>query len=421
MPGGVGRTRSRERVSTLKGKNLVEYNGSIISQTTPTINLWEFGFIEDENHDMALMSIPGHRLNVGGPLRSFQTHVNIPIASQHVGSGAPWRGQSYNYAGPVIAWPEKVPTAWVAQSSWNEMSAGIDSNLTRIGLGATAISRCKPASPSASFAVFLAELIRDGVPSLLSRFMVEKEANFFRNLSGDYLNVEFGWKPFVSDLRATAKSLAQQADILDDLRRNSGKAMRREYEFPSEMSSSTIISDNHYPWPTLTLNHLRQAGRTVRQFDTKKTWFAGEFRYYYPPVTASVIARMRGWARQILGVDLTPATLWGMTPWTWLADWVANIGDVLANISAISDDNLTMRYGYLMQEATREYRYTHFGLTTNYGFIPPTITGSYRITAKTRIGASPYGFGLDWDTLSPRQLAILAAIGITQGSVRVSR
>jgi hypothetical protein len=160
---------------------------------------------------------------------------------------------------------------------------------------------------------------------------------------------------------------------------------------------------------------IQQAGgRTITQYDTKKTWFAGEFRYHYPPVTASVIARMRGWSRQILGVDITPGTLWDMTPWTWLLDWFANIGDILSNISAISQDNLAMRYGYLMQEATRKLVHTHYGVTTPYGSIPPTFSGTAIYTGKTRMGASPYGFGLKWTELSPRQLAILTAIGITR-------
>jgi len=96
---------------------------------------------------------------------------------------------------------------------------------------------------------------------------------------------------------------------------------------------------------------------------------------------------------------------------------MTNIGDVTANVSAISEDNLTMRYGYLMQEATRTYELTHHGLylyPVHRGSITSTLTGRVTYSHKTRIGASPYGFGVTWDGLTARQLAILAAIGITR-------
>jgi hypothetical protein len=264
--------------------------------------------------------------------------------------------------------------------------------------------------------VFLGELIREGIPSLLSNFKVKGEVDFFRSLGSNYLNVEFGWKPLVSDLKKTARALQKQAQILEDLQRNSGRAMRRQYTFPETSTTTLMYQDTStYPWPGLTLYHWNQAGNfSVTKTDTKKTWFSGEFRYRYPPVTASLAAQLRAKARAILGADLTPETLWNLAPWSWLADWFANIGDVLANISAISEDDLTMRYGYLMQEARREYKHVHTGMTTPYGKLPSTISGSSIFHVKSRIGASPYGFGLTWDSLSPRQLAILAAIGITR-------
>jgi hypothetical protein len=170
------------------------------------------------------------------------------------------------------------------------------------------------------------------------------------------------------------------------------------------------------PWPNLGLTNWTQAGRTVTQHDTKKTWFSGEFIYRFPAVDASPVRKLRANARQLLGFDLSPETLWNAAPWTWLTDWVANTGDVLANVSAISEDDLVMRYGYLMQEATRRYVHVHRGVRPNYAamVIPSTITGETSYTVKSRIGASPYGFGLTFTNFSGRQLAILAALGITR-------
>jgi len=190
--------------------------------------------------------------------------------------------------------------------------------------------------------------------------------------------------------------------------------MRRQYSFPSSSSSTVLSTANVLPWPVLTITHWNQASRVVTQTDTKKTWFSGEFVYRYPPVDALLVRRMRAYARSILGVSLSPDTLWNITPWTWLADWFGNAGDILANVSAISEDDLVMRYGYLMQEVKREISHVHNGVVPTWGTVPRTISGTTTYVVKSRIGASPYGFGMTWDDLSPRQFAILAALGITR-------
>jgi hypothetical protein len=74
-----------------------------------------------------------------------------------------------------------------------------------------------------------------------------------------------------------------------------------------------------------------------------------------------------------------------------------------------------MRRGYIMCSTREKHTYTHPGINiVNYG---PTgaLVESFQTTSKMRLRASPYGFGLTFDGFSPRQLAILAALGITQG------
>jgi len=57
--------------------------------------------------------------------------------------------------------------------------------------------------------------------------------------------------------------------------------------------------------------------------------------------------------------------------------------------------------------------YTRVGLTAfPGGTVPPSLTVYLTTKSKTRTKATPYGFGVDWATLSPSRLAILAALGI---------
>jgi len=71
-----------------------------------------------------------------------------------------------------------------------------------------------------------------------------------------------------------------------------------------------------------------------------------------------------------------------------------------------------MKYGYIMEEKTitDTYSMPDTGLIV-HGPPPPTTVVT---TVKRRKEANPFGFGVSWDGLSPSQLAISAALGITR-------
>lgn len=293
----------------------------------------------------------------------------------------------------------------------------------RIVLGGSAISRAAPARPEAGLTVSLIELVRDGVPSILSQTAklrhdprsLEANASAFRGMGKDYLNLEFGWKPFVADIRAMAQAVVNQERILADLTRNSGRRVRRRYEF-APVTTSTEDYDSFKPWPLQGSNLLVQASHRRSTSTTRRTWFAGEFIYRVPKLDG--IGGVGAKARHLLGLDLTPSTLWNAAPWTWLADWQSNAGDVLANISAMSADDLVMRYGYLMQASEYKVTSTHSGLSPAGGVsgsLPSTLSSTVTYSWKTRIRASPFGFGLTTEDFTPRQWAVLAALGISRG------
>jgi hypothetical protein len=90
------------------------------------------------------------------------------------------------------------------------------------------------------------------------------------------------------------------------------------------------------------------------------------------------------------------------------------VGQVIHNLTAFSKDGLVMRYGYLMYRKTAEITHEHSGVGFKSGATGP-ITTTFGTTLKRRVKAHPYGFGLTDESLTARQLAILAALGITHG------
>jgi len=245
-----------------------------------------------------------------------------------------------------------------------------------------------------------------------------------RAIGSEYLNYEFGWKPLVNDLKKISSSIVHSDDIMRQHERNSGKMVRRRYEFPeSKTSVVSTARSGVSPWTnpsgsTLMNNALTNKGTVYRTHEvTKRQWFSGAFSYYVPPVDGSLrtdIARAVIQAKKTIGLSLTPDVLWNLAPWSWAVDWFSNTSDVLKNWTNWAIDNQVLMYGYMMETTISKYTYTFVGPTgfKSSDVRPPDVT--LVIETKKRLKATPYGFGLQWDDMSSRQKAIVAALGLTK-------
>jgi hypothetical protein len=147
------------------------------------------------------------------------------------------------------------------------------------------------------------------------------------------------------------------------------------------------------------------------QTSVRKKWFETDYIYYLPTggSIGAKFQRYGSYARKVLGIRLTPEVLWNLSPWSWAADWFGNVGEVLHNVSAIGTDGLVMRNAYIMCHT----RTVSEWWTPDSGF-----SSSMRRTriqeSKIRIPGSPYGFGVTYSSLSSKQVAILAALGLSK-------
>lgn len=290
--------------------------------------------------------------------------------------------------------------------------------------GTTAIARCLPTNPVAGLANFLGELKRDGLPSAPGASMQSafKERTLRKNVGHEYLNYEFALKPFYSDLRDFANVVKDHNKILKQYERDSGKGIRRRYQFPWTQTTTRSTLSNVLPGASGAAD-MFTPGTLETIVDTRvDRWFSGEFTYYLKLMDDmwAKMDRFESEANKLLGTRLSPELVWNLTPWSWAADWFTNAGDVFHNVSAFQADGLVMRYGYIMETTTVTTT------TTLSGFgLKPGVTGdtspitTVRVQQrKVRRRASPFGFGLTNADLTPRQLAIIAALGLTRETSR---
>jgi hypothetical protein len=297
-----------------------------------------------------------------------------------------------------------------------------DQKAEMIQMGTTAIARTIPTHPAVGVAQFLGEL-KEGLPSAPGMKLGRGKGSVSKKFADEYLNYEFGIKPIVSDLKAFAEATRESNKILAQLKRDSGRLVRRRYSFPEEVTRTKMSADGvkAQPYPAGMASSLFDSGGNQGPYEwwrtvTKRTWFSGAYTYFYDhgDSTWSRIKQAEQDLNRLYGLRITPELLWELAPWSWLADWETNIGDVMVNLSAFSQDSLVLRWGYVMQ--TIDIRDTHTLTVAPKGYGSVRLTQTFGTVIKRRVRATPYGFGLDpgWQDLSSRQLAILSALGISR-------
>lgn len=328
--------------------------------------------------------------------------------------------------GPFIARPTTSSAAGADVSTMRALTPRMtDSQIA--SMGAKFISSTAPTQPQSSLATFLGEFVGDGLPSLFGSVLRAKGLSA-RSFSEEYLNVQFGWIPFLNDVKKLLNAVVHSYDIVEQFRRDSGKFIRRRRWLPPERTyaESTIVdsSSGNAIFRTTMFSALNFAPRQCKIQDVITTqWgFSAAYSFFLDPGD-TVMGRMKQYeqlANQLLGTRLTAEVLWELTPWSWLIDWMSDMGDIISSASLLSEDGLVLRYGYLMR-TTRAQRSVVFDTrgVPGSGATGTSIKSNTLWTSvlKERVGASPYGFGSLYSpsTFSARQWSILAALGMTSG------
>ena len=332
----------------------------------------------------------------------FVEHNNSSCAPAAAGVPSPFQDEN-------VSWESML--YWIHGGSYGR-------DLTPIGTNF--IAQTLPTNPVVDGAVSLAELYREGIPDMVGASLLKGKVDFFRNLGGEYLNYQFGWAPLVSSIQDAAKAVTESGRILQQLARDSGKNIYRKRHSPPVITTTVVHNNGVYPNGVSGSDIV--GAPWYRQTDTTRTetWFSGCYTYEYEPTEMDNLERIIQEASLLYGLELTPEVLWNLAPWSWLVDWVANVGPVVHNISAFQQDGLVIRYGYVMEKTTRTLRRSNQVKPAPGIPIPTVYEDAFVGTRKRRVQATPYGFGLTLDAFTNRQWTILTALGMTKAPRRLS-
>jgi hypothetical protein len=409
---------------------------------------------------------PGPPYRTGGPMKSLKAERVSPYEIQ--GEGTYLRQVDANPA----AWEKYVggfaPPSEVQFGGEVEMSNSNNLlNLNSVhfpelsGYGSQAWVKTKPRLEQVSALVFAAEL-RD-LPRMLRN--LKRRAKELHHewwdakarthvLKGDFDNNEvfmspkraadyflehsFGWAPFLSDLRKFYTLWHGKETIIKRLSSQNGQPVRRKatlvglpVEVPGPDGKPIIryeptIEDwklnggsGQLIQPPLHSNfYATTPSWELRRVTKLKVSATGRFSFYRPEFDTSKNEYNSSWFEinrlmTIYGLRISPSNIYRATPWTWLIDWFSNLGDHFDYLTDITTDSIAAEYLYLHVEKEIVWKFIQTLPFRDPGLT--TLTWERKLLVNERKGAnSPYGFNLSWDNLTPRQLVILGALGITR-------
>jgi hypothetical protein len=151
--------------------------------------------------------------------------------------------------------------------------------------------------------------------------------------------------------------------------------------------------------------------------------FASRYSALVKPNSKSVgfVERAEEVLRQLGLVD-DPTILWELTPFSWLVDWAANIGNSISNAHLLSpiSGRHAVDYAYLTTQLTQSVEdeprtFTSYAAShTIFDYRLATSKGVHTSVSRVRDRATPFGFGTQLGSLNAGQYAILIALGLAR-------
>lgn len=309
-------------------------------------------------------------------------------------------------------YPRSGPNAIMVPAPTTLSNNDLSDNTVR-NMGDSAITMTRPASPSVNLLTSAGELLSDGVPSAPDLIRWRKTLSSLRNVkkgvAKDYVAWNFAWKPLESEIRGYYKNVIEADNIIQEAQkatRNNVIRVGHSYPIAAE-SSATSGNIVVYRWSDSYPFGTQGKGGTWKQ-NTRRVWFEGKYvTFPSVPKAASNSSRdFSSFAKEVLGLQLTPEVLWNLSPWSWFSDWLTNTDVILGSVSDLLSDGMVPVSSFVMCHTRREAYTASYSLTS---WSP--VKTFVLFETKKRFMSVPYlGFG-GVGTLNARQLSILAALG----------
>lgn len=240
-------------------------------------------------------------------LNLFESGTYVPVRTLSKPNGWSWTACPLAYQPAVPDPRQKWP---------------ILTSLDRSDLAWKILAETNPSAPHVSVPTFVGEM--KDLPSLVKGY----GRNLLKAVSNGFLSWRWAIKPMIGDLRkllSFQKAVNQRLTWLYRLR--AGETIRRRVDLgttPIIDSSQNVFIDTTGCW----------IAGTSQLFYRRKAWGSAQWKLQPDSVLPQVGSAQLNQLAWKLTFGITShealATAWELTPWSWLTDWFANVGNVIA-------------------------------------------------------------------------------------------
>jgi hypothetical protein len=342
------------------------------------------------------------KADVGHPFAMERVEMSMPQVGSFVDPVQDFYRGHEGVIAPTTAYKAAMQNIARGKFPGLPTSLGMD-RVALWGLGSTAISQSIPDIPEFSLFRFIGEL-RAGLPQVPLKLLAKEKK--LRNAGGEYLNVQFGIMPLVSDLQNFLEALQNPA-----LRSAVKHQLDQEFRVRKVIDKgSNSVTRTTSSTERAVASNLSGSSGYVTTVSKYRIWSSCSFAYYQVTALDRLLDDLDN---QLGGLGAVPTAIdvWNLLPWSWLIDWFTNINHVITNLSYLGRDGLYLQRGYIMGHFSDIETSYISGTLYNRGV---SSTGVRTFERKYRVRASPFGFGYTWKDFSPFQLSILGALGVNR-------
>lgn len=274
-------------------------------------------------------------------------------------------------------------------------------------LGTRMLARTNPGRPHVSVPVFVGELrdlphlIRWTGESLLNpkhwRNLASKHGARAKFLAEANLGWRFGWAPLLSDLKKMILFTDAVTRRETELRRlyHGGLKRRMTLDTAHQATNTSVVLDSVGFENQRAIRHAVQSRKiwgTVRWTPTTHPDFRND-QYMHR------LAR-----KAVFGMRLSPADVWELMPWSWLADWFGNVGDFLE----ATNNSIPVKHGpvCIMSQTDTTYVYS----PTSHKHLWGGESSVFTHVAKNRTVVNSAALSASFPALTGSQLSILGSL-----------
>lgn len=235
-----------------------------------------------------------------------------------------------------------------------------------------------------SIANFIYELreIRSLIPKI--------SKSLIKTTSGGLLNLEFGWKPLISDLKKLGSIMSEVEKRIAFLIRYNGERRRLGFTKEIPYPGTLPVSSMYYVYPNFPIRY--------KLVDYRALFRAGGFVFQSLDGLNSELSQIRAFSAA-LGLNNPTKIIWNALPYSFVVDWFANVGGQLDRLAIqpyegkyeLSNMTCSLTQSYYV-EVWQEYH-----LARNL----PRQVGTIRIDVYNRSVGLPVGATVS--LLSPNQ------------------